>query len=68
MPWRFDSTAMDIMWVTPPDQILDEAVLDIGDVGSDVGFDSGNRENTTTIIDQGVRVTEGLAKPTSQGI
>lgn len=58
MPWRYDAAAIDIVWSVPAGLTTDEAIFDIGDAGSDVGFDSGSRENTTTIIDQGARVIE----------
>jgi len=68
MPWIFNPSKVDIDWVTPPEQIVDQAILDIGSVGSDVGLDTGNRNNTSTIIDQGNRVVDGSTKPSGQGI
>lgn len=56
MAWKFDATAVDIVWVVTPEQIDINGVLDLGPATSDITVDTGNRTNDTAVLDQGTRV------------
>lgn len=60
MAWKFDSLAVDIVWVVPSSDIIDGANINLGDgTTSDLTIDTGSRENEGSVIDQGLRVIDG---------
>lgn len=60
MTWRFDPQAVDLVWVTGPEQIQTDGIADFGDEStSDIVVDTGDRTNDSSILDQGQRILDG---------
>lgn len=57
MAWGFDPSAVDIVW-TVSIEYTEQAQIGSIDMGlnGDLGIDTGSRENTNTVMDQGQRV------------
>jgi hypothetical protein len=56
MPWKFDPIIEDIVWVQPPELLKDGAIIDFED--GDLAIDMGDRENDSSVIEQGFRIFE----------
>lgn len=59
MPWKFDPFTEEIVWmasVTITEGIGD---IDMGTVESDISIDLGDRNDSPSQIDQGMRVYDG---------
>jgi len=59
MPWKFDPFKVDIIWVQPVSITDDVGDIDMGDLDGDMVIDMGDREDTPSQIDQGMRVYDG---------
>lgn len=59
MPWKFDPFEGDIVWVSPVQIAEDVGDIDMGDIEADLVIDLGNREDSPSQIDQGMRVYDG---------
>jgi len=59
MPWKFDPFKIDIIWVQPTSITDDVGDIDMGDLDGDMVIDMGDREDTPSQIDQGMRVYDG---------
>lgn len=59
MAWKFDPFKGDLIWVTSV--IFSENIgdIDMGDLESDILIDLGDREDSPSQIDQGLRVYDG---------
>lgn len=57
MAWSFDPSAVDIVW-TVSIEYTEQAQIGSIDMGlnGDLGIDTGSRDNTNTVLDQGLRV------------
>jgi hypothetical protein len=60
MPWRFDAQAVDIVFVIDTNVPIESGLLAFGEeIGSDLNVDTGNRENDSSIVDNGLRIIDG---------
>lgn len=60
MPWRFDAQAVDIVFVIDTNVPIVSGSVEFGEeIGSDLAIDAGNRDNDTSIVDNGLRVIDG---------
>ena len=60
MPWKFDPFEEEIIWVSSVLITDDVGDIDMGDVvEADMVIDLGNREDSPSQIDQGMRVYDG---------
>lgn len=60
MPWRFDSSAVDIVFVVDTSVLVQSGSIEFGsEIDSDLAVDTGNRDNDSSIIDNGLRVIDG---------
>jgi len=60
MPWKFDPFAGDLFWVQPVTITEDVGDIDMGDLlSADISIDLGEREDSPSQIDQGMRVYDG---------
>ena len=60
MAWRFDFKEVDLVWIQPVEDIVDNSNITMGDYGvSDLTVDTGDRTNDTSIVDQGDRIIDG---------
>jgi hypothetical protein len=60
--WKYDYTIGDIIFFeVATENVVDGEVIFGDDVNSDLEMSLGNRDNDTSIVDQGLRVIEGLA-------
>lgn len=61
MPWKFDPTEGDLVFVFTSGAGIEEAAsITYGDTSSsDLIVDTGDRTNDTSTIDQGDRIIEG---------
>lgn len=59
MPWKFDPFNEELVWVASV--LITEGIgdIDMGSVDSDISIDLGNREDSPSQIDQGMRVYDG---------
>ena len=56
MPWKFDPIMEDIVWTQPPELLKEGAIIDFED--GDLAIDMGDRENDSSVIEQGFRIFE----------
>lgn len=56
MPWKFDPIIGDLVWTQPPELLKDGAIIDFED--GDLAIDMGDRENDSSVIEQGFRIFE----------
>lgn len=56
MAWRFDAIKIDVVWVNTTDELIADGSLDLGEIGSDLSIDTGDRTNDSGVIDQGERI------------
>jgi hypothetical protein len=60
MPWRFDAQAVDIVFVIDTNTPVISGSIEFGsELDSDLTIDTGNRENDSSIVDNGLRVIDG---------
>jgi hypothetical protein len=60
--WRYDYTIGDIIFFEVSTQnIVDGEVVFGDEINSDLEISLGDRDNDTSIVDQGLRVIEGLS-------
>jgi hypothetical protein len=59
MPWKFDPFVGDVFWVQPVSITDDIGDIDMGDLDADLVIDLGEREDSPSQIDQGMRVYDG---------
>lgn len=60
MPWKFDPFIGDIFWVQSVTITEDVGDIDMGDLlSADLSIDLGEREDSPSQIDQGMRVYDG---------
>jgi hypothetical protein len=59
MPWKFDPFKVEIVWVQPVTVTDDVGDIDMGDLEADMVIDMGDREDSPSQIDQGMRVYDG---------
>ena len=60
MAWKFDFKEVDLVWIQPVADIVDNASIAMGDYGSsDLTVDTGDRTNDTSVVDQGDRIIDG---------
>lgn len=60
MPWRFDAQAVDIVFVIDTTVAIVSGSVEFGEeIGSDLSVDTGQRDNDSSIIDNGLRVIDG---------
>jgi hypothetical protein len=60
VPWKFDPFEEEIIWVSSVLITDDVGDIDMGDVvEADMVIDLGNREDSPSQIDQGMRVYDG---------
>jgi hypothetical protein len=57
--WKFDSSAVDLVFVQTPEDIQPAGSLDFGAVSSDISLDTGERTNDNSIVDNGERLIDG---------
>jgi hypothetical protein len=56
MSWRFDPIKIDLVWTETVDELVDNATIDLGTFEGDITIDTGDRNNDSSIIDQGERI------------
>lgn len=60
MAWRFDFKEVDLVWIQPVEDIVDNANITMGEYSvSDLTVDAGDRTNDTSVVDQGDRIIDG---------
>ena len=60
MPWKFDPQSIDLVFVNITTQMVESGSLDFGsEIDSDLAVDTGDRENDTSIVDNGLRIIDG---------
>jgi hypothetical protein len=60
MPWKFDPQSVDLVFVNITTQMVESGSLDFGsEIDSDLAIDTGDRENDTSIVDNGLRIIDG---------
>jgi len=60
MPWKFDPQSIDLVFVNVTTQMVESGSLDFGsEIDSDLAVDTGDRENDTSIVDNGLRIIDG---------
>jgi hypothetical protein len=60
MPWKFDPQSVDLVFVNITTQMVESGSLDFGsEIDSDLAVDTGDRENDTSIVDNGLRIIDG---------
>jgi hypothetical protein len=60
MPWRFDPQSIDLVFVVDTNVPVVSGSIEFGnEIGSDLAIDTGERENDTSIVDNGLRVIDG---------
>jgi hypothetical protein len=59
MPWKFDPFKVEIVWVQPVTITNDVGDIDMGDLEADMVIDMGERDDSPSQIDQGMRVYDG---------
>jgi hypothetical protein len=59
MPWKFDPFKVEIIWVQPVTITNDVGDIDMGDLEADMVIDMGDRDDSPSQIDQGMRVYDG---------
>lgn len=60
MPWKFDAQNVDIVFVQVTTQQVVAGSIDFGDnFESDLTIDTGERTNSISIVDGGLRVVDG---------
>lgn len=60
MAWKFDPFLVQLVWVPSANTQEEFANIDFGDsTESDIEISMGDRTNESSIIDQGLRVSDG---------
>ena len=60
MPWKFDAQNVDLVFVQISTQQIVSGSIEFGDeIDGDLIIDTGERTNTLSIIDNGLRVIDG---------
>lgn len=59
MPWKFDPFKVEIFWVQPVSITEEVGDIDMGDLEADMIIDMGDRGDSPSQIDQGMRVYDG---------
>ena len=59
MPWKFDPFKESIVWVKPVIFTTDIGDIDMGGVDDSLIIDLGSRNDSSSQIDQGMRVYDG---------
>jgi hypothetical protein len=59
MAWKFDPTNVELIWTITTSELTEIATLDLGNLESDLSLDTGDRINSSSILDQGLRVVDG---------
>ena len=59
MAWKFDFAAVDLVWTQPAETMEATSSIILGEESSDLQIDTGDRNNDTSIIDQGYRIIDG---------
>jgi hypothetical protein len=59
MPWKFDPFKVEIIWVQPVTISEDVGDIDMGDLEADMVIDMGDRDDSPSQIDQGMRIYDG---------
>ena len=56
MSWRFDPIKIDLVWTETVDDLINNTLIELGTFESDITIDTGDRNNDSSIIDQGERI------------
>lgn len=59
MSWKFDPISVDLVWAVTSTEIIESGTLDLGALESDLLVDTGDRNNDSSTLDQGLRVIDG---------
>lgn len=59
MPWKFDPFKESLVWVKPVVITTDIGDIDMGGNDATITIDLGNRADSSSQIDQGMRVYDG---------
>jgi hypothetical protein len=60
MPWRFDAQTIDLVFVIDTNVPIQSGSIEFGsEIDSDLAIDVGDRENDSSIVDNGLRIIDG---------
>jgi hypothetical protein len=59
VPWKFDPFKESIVWVKPVTFTTDIGDIDMGGIDDSLIIDLGSRNDSSSQIDQGMRVYDG---------